>query len=88
MPTAIIPALLRKYTGGRERIDLKARNVREVIAELNRQFPGIAESLIEAGDLRHSVAVSIDGEIATNGLLEPVGESSEVHFLPALGGGT
>ena len=30
-----------------------------------------------------SLAVSIDGEIATGGLLDPVNESSEVHFLPA-----
>ena len=35
-----------------------------------------------------SLAVSIDGEIATGGLLDPVNESSEVHFLPALAGGT
>jgi molybdopterin synthase sulfur carrier subunit len=87
MPTAVIPALLRKFSGGAERIDVKGRNVREVIADLERKFPGIASQLLEDGDLRPSIAVSIDGEIATGGLLDPVGERSLVHFLPALGGG-
>jgi molybdopterin synthase sulfur carrier subunit len=87
MPTAIIPALLRKFTGGKERVEVNGRNVREVIADLERQFPGLAAQLLESGDLRPSIAVSIDGEIGTAGLLDAVGEQSEVHFLPALGGG-
>ncbi len=87
MAIAIIPALLRKYTGGRERVPVAGRNVREVIADLERQFPGFAEHLLEGGDLKPSIAASVDGEIGTAGVLEPVGDSSEIHFLPALGGG-
>jgi sulfur-carrier protein len=87
MPTAVIPALLRKFSGGAERVEVRGRNVREVIADLERKFPGIASHLIEGGDLRPSIAVSIDGEIGTAGLLDVVGERSVVHFLPALGGG-
>ena len=33
------------------------------------------------------VAVIIDGETGLMGLLERVAETSEVHFLPAIGGG-
>jgi molybdopterin synthase sulfur carrier subunit len=87
MAEVVIPALLRKLTGGRERIRANGRSVRELIADLDRQFPGFAANLIEAGELKPSIAVSIDGEIGTGGLLDPVGESSEVHFLPAIGGG-
>jgi sulfur-carrier protein len=87
MPTAIIPSLLRKFTGGAERVEVRGRNLREVIADLERKFPGLASQLLEAGDLRPSIAVSIDGEIATAGLLDAVGERSEIHFVPALGGG-
>ena len=87
MPTAIIPSLLRKYTDGRERLEVQGKNVREVIADLKRQFPALIEHLIEAGDIKPSVAVSIDGEIAPAGLLERVRPDSEIHFLPALGGG-
>jgi molybdopterin synthase sulfur carrier subunit len=87
MAIAVIPALLRKYTDGRERVEAAGRNVREVIADLNRQFPGFADHLLEGGELKPSIAASIDGEIGTGGVLEPVSESSEIHFLPALGGG-
>ncbi|HSR58342.1 MAG TPA: MoaD/ThiS family protein [Candidatus Binataceae bacterium] len=88
MATAVIPALLRKLTGGRERVAVSGRNLREVIADLDRQFPGLREQLIQDDDLKPSVAVSIDGEVGAGGLLEPVRAESEIHFLPAIGGGT
>ncbi len=87
MATVIIPALLRKYTGGAERLAVAGNTLKELIVNLDTRFPGIASQLLQDGDLRPSVAVSIDGEMATFGLLEKVGESSEVHFLPAIGGG-
>jgi molybdopterin synthase sulfur carrier subunit len=87
MATAIIPALLRKYTGGRERVEVTGRNLREAIADLDRQYPGFAAHLLDGGELKPSIAASVDGEIGTAGVLEPVRESSEIHFLPALGGG-
>ncbi|HVA76770.1 MAG TPA: MoaD/ThiS family protein [Candidatus Binataceae bacterium] len=87
MPTAIIPALLRKFTAGRERVSVRGGTVREVVADLERQFPGLALHLLQADDIKPSIAVSIDGEIVPGGVLEPVAENSEVHFLPALGGG-
>ncbi len=87
MAIAVIPALLRKLTGGRDRIAVSGRNLREAIAELDRQFPGLAEQLIEDGELKPSVAVSIDGEVKPGGLLERIGENSEIHFIPAIGGG-
>jgi hypothetical protein len=33
------------------------------------------------------VAVSIDGAFTNRGLLAQVGAESEIHFLPAIGGG-
>ena len=61
--------------------------MRELIRNLNDRFPGIADQLIENGDIRPSVAVSIDGEMVTGGVLDNVGADSEIHFIPALGGG-
>lgn len=87
MATAVIPALLRKYTGGVERVEVRGRNLGELIDALEEKFPGLRNDLIEDGELKGSVAVSIDGETATSGLLESVREDSEVHFLPAIGGG-
>ncbi len=87
MATVVIPALLRKFTGGIERADVPGRTVRELIRNLGDRFPGISEQLLEDGDIRPSVAISIDGEMATGGILDRVGADSEVHFIPALGGG-
>lgn len=87
MPTVVIPALLRKFTGGLERVELPAKSIREVVQNLTVRFPGIDQQLLEDGDIRPSIAVSIDGEIATGGVLDAVNEDSEVHFIPALGGG-
>jgi molybdopterin synthase sulfur carrier subunit len=87
MPTVVIPALLRKFTAGVERVEVPGRTVRELIRNLGDRFPGIADQLLEDGDIRPSVAVSIDGEMATGGVLDSVRDDSEVHFIPALGGG-
>jgi sulfur-carrier protein len=87
MATVVIPALLRKLTDGKDRVTANGRNVGQVIEDLERQFPGLRDQLIENGDLKPSVAVSIDGEMGTGGVLDRVKESSEVFFLPAIGGG-
>ena len=87
MPTVIIPALLRKFTGGLERVEVPGKSIRELVRNLGVRFPGIDNQLLEDGDIRPSIAVSIDGELATGGVLDPLKDDSEVHFIPALGGG-
>jgi sulfur-carrier protein len=87
MATVVIPALLRKLTDGKERVTAAGRNVGLLVADLERQFPGFSENLIQDGEIKPSIAVSVDGEMGTGGVLEPVGESSEVFFIPAIGGG-
>ncbi len=87
MPRVFIPSLLRKYTGGQESIVVPGRTVGEVVRNLDQQFPGFRNHVVEGDDLKSSLAVSVDGDIGVGGLLEPVRESSEIHFVPAIGGG-
>lgn len=87
MATIIIPALLRKLTGGKDRTEAQGRTLGEIVNDLERQFPGFRERVVEDGDLSGSIAVSIDGEIITGGLSEPVSPNCEIHFVPAIGGG-
>lgn len=87
MVTVIIPALLRKLTGGKDRTIATGATLKEIVGDLERQFPGFRERVVEDGDLAGSLAVSINGEIITGGLAEPVPPDSEVHFVPAIGGG-
>ncbi len=87
MATIVIPALLRKFTKGVERVEVPGRTVRDLVRNLEEKFPEIAGQLVENGDVKPSIAVSIDGEIGTGGLIDTVRDDSEVHFIPALGGG-
>jgi molybdopterin synthase sulfur carrier subunit len=64
-----------------------AENVRQVIDRLDQLFPGIKDRLVVEGQIRPSLAVAVDGEVARMGLLDKVGGDSEVHFVPAIGGG-
>jgi molybdopterin synthase sulfur carrier subunit len=79
--------MLLPMTDGVKQVELEGRNVRQVIDRLDELYPGMKSRLVEDGQIRPNLAVAIDGEVARMGLLEKVGEESEVHFVPAIGGG-
>ena len=87
MAKIFIPTMLQSLTAGTKQVDLQARNVRQVIEQLDEMYPGIKDRLVEDGEIRPNLAIAIDGDVAIMGLLEKVGENSEVHFIPAIGGG-
>lgn len=87
MVNVFIPALLRKLTGGKDRTVATGATLREIINDLERQFPGFRDRVVENGDLAGSIAVSINSEVITGGLSEPVPTESEIHFVPAIAGG-
>ncbi len=87
MATIFIPTMLQKMTNGAQKVDMEVRNVRQVIERLEEIYPGIQDRLLEDGDIAPNIAVEIDGDVAIMGLLQRVGENSEVHFVPAIGGG-
>jgi len=82
-----IPALLQPLTGGQSAVLADGGTVGELISDLERRWPGIAERLLEAGRLRPNICVAVDGEVSPAGLLETVGGQSEVHFVAAIKGG-
>ena len=88
MATVFIPTMLQSLTGGAKQVDIEASNVRQVIDRLGELYPGIKARLVEEGRIRPNVSVAIDGEVARMGLQEKVWETSEVHFVPAIGGGS
>ncbi len=78
---AMIPSALRQLTRGAESVELPARDVRGLLRALDARFPGFS------AELGPSFAVSIDGEIIQDPLLEPITPGCEVHFLCAVSGG-
>jgi len=79
--------MLQSLTAGTKQVDFEARNIRQVIEKLDEMFPGIKDRLVEDDEIRPNLAIAIDGDVAIMGMLEKVGENSEVHFVPAIGGG-
>ena len=87
MAKVFVPTMLQSATGGVKEVEVEARNVRQAIERLDELFPGIAGRLMEDGDIRSNLAVDVDGEVARMGLMQRIRETSEIHFVPAIGGG-
>ena len=87
MAKIFIPTMLQSLTAGVKQVDLDARNVRQIIERLEELYPGMKDRLVEDGEIRPNLAIAIDGNVAIMGMLEKVEENSEVHFVPAIGGG-
>jgi len=79
--------MLQPLAHGAKEVTIEAKNVRQVVAGLESLFPGMKERLVENGRMRPNLVVAVDGETSRMGLLEKVNEDSEVHFIPAIGGG-
>ncbi len=80
-------ATLRSVTAGKCPVDVQGASVRELVENLDQAYPGAKDALVWGDDLMHGLAVIVDGETSALGLLQKVGWNSEVHFLPAIGGG-
>lgn len=80
--------MLRDLTGGHETAAVQGAKVRELIDALDARYPGIKARLVAGEELRPGIVLTIDGVTSRAGLREPVSERSEVHFLPAIGGGS
>jgi sulfur-carrier protein len=88
MPTVWIPALLRHLTHEQESVQVPGTTLREAIDALDIKFPGIKARLCQGDSVRPGMAVVIDTQMARAGLSESVSENSEVHFIPAVAGGS
>ena len=87
MATVFVPALMRKLTDEKATLEVPGATVREVINNLESEYPGTKDRLVDKFKIKSSISVAVDGEISPMGILAKVGEQSEVHFLPAIGGG-
>ena len=87
MPEVWISPALQRITGGREQVRVDGATIRQVVNNLEKEFPGMKEELCEEDDISPALAVVIDGETANLGMLERVKEDSEIHFIPAMSGG-
>jgi len=82
-----IPAPMRTLTAGQEHVQATGYTILQIIEHLDKEYPGIKKSLCYEDEIMPGIAVIVDGEATGMGTLERVQKDSEVHFLPAIGGG-
>lgn len=82
-----IPSPLRAYTGDAANVTADGSTVAEVLADLDRRYPGIRFRMVdEQGNLRDHMTVWLDGERCRD-LSTPLGTIDELVLMQALSGG-
>ncbi len=87
MAVVWIPATLQTLTGGQSKVTVEGATVRDIVNNLDKAYPGIKDRLMRGNQFKAELNVYVDGAELGGNLLQRVGENSEVHFLPAIGGG-
>lgn len=78
---------MRSYTHNASKVMASGNNLQEILADLERQFPGMRFRMIdEQNRIREHIRLSVNTHI-TNDLSHPVKAGDEVHLLCALSGG-
>lgn len=86
----LIPTPLRKMTNDQETVIASAGTVATLIADLERQFPGLGARLTdESGNLRRFVNIYVNEEDIRfqAGKDTPIKEGDTVSIVPAIAGG-
>ncbi len=86
MATVHIPALLRPLTGGVSEMDAAGSTLRDVVADLVRQQPGLEGRIADAAGILPEIMIAI-GDTEAKELDTPVPEGAEVWVLPSIAGG-
>ena len=85
-----IPTILRSYTGGASEVTTGEGTLRDVIAGLDADYPGLGGRIVDdGGNLRRFVNVYVGDEDVrfAAGLDTQVAAGSRVSVIPAVAGG-
>lgn len=85
-----VPTPLRKYTGGADEVQAQGEDVRALVDNLERSFPGIKERICdESGKVRRFVNVYVNGDDIRflQNLETSLKEGDKISIVPAIAGG-
>jgi sulfur-carrier protein len=85
-----IPTILRSYTGGEAEVKASGATVREVVADLDASYNGIAGRILDDnGKIRRFVNVYVGEEDVrfADGLDTPTPDGAQISIIPAVAGG-
>ncbi len=86
----LIPAPLRRYTGGESKVSSGGSTVAELLDTLEVNYPGLKDRIVEDdGEIRRFVNVFVNGQNVRKlqGVETAVQEGDEVGIIPAMAGG-
>ena len=83
----LIPDPLRSYTEERRQVEAAGTTLSEVLADLDRRYPGIRFRMIDEQDaIRRHIRIFVNGD-QVRALDVPLDSSDEVFIVQALSGG-
>ena len=84
-----IPTILRPFTAGAKTVTAQGATLRDLIADLGKQFNGLEERLMENGALLRFINVYVNDEDVRfiGGLDLALKAGDNVTILPAVAGG-
>ncbi len=84
-----IPTPLRSLTQGKEEVQAAGGNVGEVIAQLDVQFPGLRDRLLDDKGVRRFINLYVNDEDVRflDALKTPVKDGDTMTIVPAIAGG-
>jgi molybdopterin synthase sulfur carrier subunit len=88
--TVRVPTPLQKMTNNQAEIQAEGTSVKEILADLEKQFPGIKERLYdEQGKLRRFINFYVNNEDIRflQGEETAIKDGDEVSVVPAIAGG-
>jgi molybdopterin converting factor small subunit len=85
--TIRVASPLRSYTNGAPRVEADGATVREILADLDRRFPGMRFRMVDEQErIRRHVRVFVNTREAKE-LSAAVRSGDEIHLICALSGG-
>ena len=87
--TVSIPTILRSHTGGEKLVSATGDTLGAVIDDLEANYSGISERLIDNGKLHRFVNIYVNDEDVrfSGGLDTAVADGDSITILPAVAGG-
>ena len=84
-----IPTILRPYTKNQKSVQAAGGNLAQLISDLDAQYPGLAERLLEQGALRRFINIYVNDEDVRflGGLDAQLNPGDSITILPAVAGG-
>ena len=83
----IVPTQLRGYTAGRAEVEARGATLADVLADLDRQFPGFRfRVIVEQDRVRRHIILFVGGE-RRDDLTAALPPGAELQIVGALSGG-